>query len=119
MCKKKNLRKSFGRKFLIIPKSFSRKHVCKKEFWEKFCEKDFLVEIFYGCKIISSNTGLQGKMFEKNILCKFFIVAKSFIGKHVWRQNFLRQMFGRQFFMVAKHFLQNRFENKKFKEKFF
>jgi hypothetical protein len=45
--------------FLWLQNNFLENRFARKNFREKF-----LVENVYGCKIISSKTGLQEKMFE-------------------------------------------------------
>ena len=97
--RKKFLKNFFGRKFFMVAKSFPRKQICKKKIsWKifnvenvlwlqnhflenRFARKKFLKIfwsiIFYGCKIISSKTDLQGKKFLKNFFGrKCFMVAK-------------------------------------------
>jgi len=64
--------------FMVV-KSFPRKPVRMKKNFEKI----FWLKIFYGCKIISSKTGLN----EKKIL---------------------RKRFGQEFLWFQNHFFENR-----------
>jgi len=57
--KKIYFEKKFLSKIFIVAKSFPRKQICRKKYFEKI----FLVDNFYCCKIISSKTGLQGEIF--------------------------------------------------------
>jgi len=86
----------------------------KKKIWAK---------MFYGCKLISSKIGFEGKKFEKNFLRnvfgrKLFMVAKSFPRKQVWKRNILGKFLGREFLWLQNHFLENRFERKKIQKNF-
>jgi len=112
---KKNCEKTFFVEIFLVAKSFPRKEVCFKNSFEKnvmveyflwlqnhFLEIRFDRKIFgnnswsiisYGCKIISPKTGLQEKKF--------------------WETRF-----GRKFFMVQNHFLENRFARKILSQKF-
>jgi len=54
----------FGRKYFMVAKSFPQKQVYKK----KKLRKIFWSKMFYGCKVISSKTGLQ-----KKILTNFLV----------------------------------------------
>jgi len=83
--------------------------------------KHFVVELFYGCKIISSRTGLNPKLFmfakslprnrfQPKISIKhfsvenFFMVAKSFPRKQFLIKNFHEKFLDPKFLMVAKSF---------------
>ena len=63
------LRKMFCRKFFMIAKSFPGKQVCKKT----FLGKRFWSKFFYGCKIISSKTGLQENHFREKVFVENFL----------------------------------------------
>jgi len=88
----------------MVAKSFPRKQVPNKNF-----HQHFLVETFYGCKIISMEIGSYQKfsstffgrkffmdavifllhIFIKIVLLKIFMVAKSFPRKQVPKKNFI------------------------------
>jgi hypothetical protein len=82
----------------MLAKSLPRKQVptkkfLQKGFWSKifygsktsslskFSSTNFLVEILYGCKIISSKQGSYKKLGLKKICRKFFMFAKPFSRK--------------------------------------
>jgi len=76
----------------MVSKSFPRKQVTIKHF-----QHNFLVEMFYGCKIISSKTDSYKKFSKKIFGRKFFMVAKLFPGKQVITKHFQQIVFGRKF----------------------
>ena len=86
----KILRKIIGRKFFMVAKFFPLKYLCKKKFWKSFWSK-----IFFGCKIISSKTGLLEKIFSQKFL---------WLQIHFLEYRFARKIFSRKCVMVAKSF---------------
>ena len=89
--------KFFERNFFMVWISFPRKKV-----WTKYFHQNFLVENFYGCKIIYTKplwtkNCHQKFLFENFLLCKI-ISSKTGLTKK------LSKFFGRKFFLVATSF---------------
>ena len=86
-----------GRIFFMVAKSFRRKQVGTKK---------FLSEMFYGCKIISWEIGLNQKFSSKNFLVKTFLLLQNHFLKNriVRKKKFHQKFFGRKLCMVVKSF---------------
>jgi hypothetical protein len=106
---KKILRKFYCRKMFLVAKSFPRKHFGWKKKW-----RNFFVENFYGCKIISSETEWMKKIWSTIFLVEiFFLFAKS-IPRNKFRLKIIWKIISRKFvwlkiFLVAKSFPQKQF----------
>jgi len=103
--------KFFGRNFLMVAKSFPRKQVYRKIIFEKNvlsktfydCKIIVLSKTFYDCKIISWKTGLQEKHFWEKLLGRnFFMIAKSFPRKQVYRKIIFEKKFLSKIFYDCK-----------------
>jgi len=79
--------------FFIVAKSFPQKQVLNKIF-----HQTFFVEIFYGCKVISSGIGFNQKFSSKIFLLEIFMVAKSFPRKQDLKNIFIKQCFVKIFY---------------------
>ena len=86
---KKILEKNFSRIIFVVAKSCFPKQVSMK----KRFEKKFLVEMFYGCKIFFSKTGLnEKKNSEQFSRRKCFWLQNHFLENRFVRKTFLRKM---------------------------
>ena len=99
----------------MVAKSFPLKQICKK----KFVRNIFRSKIFYGCKIISSKTGLEEKNFEKNFLVENSLFSKSFPKNQIYKNNFLRESSWLKMFYGCKIISQKTGLNYKLSYKFF
>ena len=74
--KKFSKKKCFGRKFLLL-----QNHFLENRFEPNIFIKNCLVKMFYGCKIISSKTGLKEKYFPRSYLRKIFWTKNFYVCK--------------------------------------
>ena len=95
----KKFYQNFFGKFFLVAKSFPRKQVLTKNFHQNI----FGLKIFYGCKIISSNTGSYNKFLSTNVWSKNFYGCKIISSKPGSYQKLsLKIIWSKIFFMVAK-----------------
>ena len=84
-----NMKKKIKKIFLVENFLWLQNHFLENRFEVKNVWEKFFVEKVFVCKIVSSKTGLQEKLFGR----KCFMVAKSFTRKQVWRKKCLRKHF--------------------------
>ena len=95
----------------MVAKSCPLKHVSMKNIFEK----KFLVEMFYGCKIVFSKTGLNEKKFAKNCFVESVFGCKIISSKTGLFENiFEKKVMVEYFLWLQNHFLENSFERKLF-----
>ena len=110
----------------MVSKSYPRKQVCAQKFHQKFwwLQNHFLenryepeifikniwLKIFYGCKIISTKTGLNQK-FSSEMFCVENVL---WLQNHFLENRFQPKIFIENLFQFQNHFHKNRFEQKIF-----
>jgi len=101
----------------MVAKSFPRKQICK----ENNSWKIFLYENFLWLQYHFLENRLARKKFLKNFFGrKFFMVAKSFPRKQIRKEKNSWKMFlVENFLWLQNHFLENRFARKRILEKLF
>jgi len=78
---------------------------------EVFFERNFLTtifwsKIFYCFKIISSKTGLQGKIFSKKIFVEKFLWLQNYFLENGFQEKKIEKNFSKKIFIISKSYLQ-------------
>ena len=89
-------------------------HFLGNRFGQKCSSKVFWSKKFYGCKFISSKTGLRPKFSSKIFGRIMFMIAKSFPRKQVTPKIFIQTFLVKNVLWLQNHFLENWFASKIF-----
>ena len=105
----------FNRKCFFFAKSFPREQLSTKNFHQKF----FSVENFLSLQNHFLNNSYPLKIFIKNVYGrKLFIIAKSFPREQLSTKSLNQKYFYRNFFIIAKSFPREQLCTKSFHQKY-
>jgi len=94
-------------------------HILENWFAPKFFIKNFRTKIVYGCKIISSKTGLHQSFSSKLLGRNFLWLQNHFLAKWFAQKIFVKNVLVENFLWLQNHSLENRFAPKFFVKNFF